>query len=97
MKVIGRKKLQEFQRKHADSSNSIAAWYTVTAKATWEKSQDVLDDFPRAKVINSERVRFRITGNKYRLVVEVDYKDKIVEVRFIGTHEEYDKIDAKTV
>jgi len=57
----------------------------------------VVEDFPKAKIIPANRARFKIVGNKYRLFIEVDYLDKYVDIRFIGTHSEYEKVNVKEV
>ena len=97
MIIIYQKKLQDFAKKHADAANSIITWKRVVEQANWKKGADILADFPKAKLIPAKRARFKITGNKYRLIIELDYADKIVEIRFVGTHSDYDKIDVSMV
>lgn len=89
--------LDTFKKKHADTRKSIDAWVTLVRNAQWTKSQDIIQEFPTAKIVTANRARFKIVGNKYRLIIEVEFLDKYVDIRFIGTHDEYDKINAKTI
>ncbi len=97
MVIIYQKRLQDFAKKHADATNSISTWRKVVLEANWKKGADILADFPKAKLIPAKRARFKIVGNKYRLIIEVDYDEGVVEIRFIGTHTEYDNVDASSV
>ncbi|MEK7226367.1 MAG: type II toxin-antitoxin system HigB family toxin [Bacteroidota bacterium] len=97
MNIVFLTKLNEFSQSHANARNSLTAWKKIVEKAIWKKKQDLLNDFPRAKMIANSRARFEIVHNTYRLIVFIDYDDQIVEVRFIGTHNDYDRIDPTTI
>jgi mRNA interferase HigB len=97
MYIIHTKKLLLFSKKHADARKSITTWIQVTQEALWKTKQDVLKDFPSAKMIKNNRARFEIKHNTYRLIVFINYDAETVVIRFIGTHTEYDRIDPATI
>jgi len=97
MIIVSLDKLNAFAKKHADARKSLATWQDVTEKAFWKNKQDVLNDFPNAKMIRNNRARFEIKHNTYRLIVYIGYDAQSVVIRFIGTHNEYDRIDPETV
>jgi mRNA interferase HigB len=97
MTIVNSKKLFDFSKHHADARKSLSVWQDVTTKAIWKKKQDVLVDFPNAKMIKNNRARFEIKHNAYRLIVFLNYDAQTVVIRFIGTHTEYDRIDPETV
>jgi mRNA interferase HigB len=95
--IIAIKNLTEFCHKHPDSKSSIETWVAITKNSIWEKPLDVVRDFPDADPVKNNRVVFNIARNKYRLIVQVSYLRQWVFIKFIGTHSEYDKVDANTV
>lgn len=97
MLIVLSEKLHAFGKKHADARKSLATWQDVTEKASWKTKQDVLKDFPHAKMIRNNRARFEIKHNTYRLIVFINYDAQTIVIRFIGTHNEYDKIDPETI
>jgi mRNA interferase HigB len=86
-----------FSVRHPETRKSLAAWKQITETAFWRMKRDVLSSFPNAKMIKNNRARFEINHNKYRLIAEVFYEDLAVEIRFIGSHTEYDRIDPATI
>lgn len=97
MRIISRRVVAEFWVKHADAEQPLRTWLARVKHAHWSNSADLKATFPKADIINNERVVFNIGGGNYRLVAAVKYSAKIVWVKFLGTHAAYDKIDAATV
>ncbi len=99
MHVIKRKTLVEsFQQpEHQDAKGALEAWYYEAKNAQWASPADVKAQYRSASILNDNRVVFNIAGNKYRLIVRINYDSKTVFIRFIGTHREYDKIDAEVI
>jgi mRNA interferase HigB len=97
VRIISRRKLQDFWILHTDSEQALKSWYGEVKVEIWQKPVDVQWSFPRVRIIGRDRLIFPIKGNRYRLVVAVNYESQIVFIRFIGTHAEYDKIDALSI
>ena len=99
MRVISRKILKDFYSlpKFADSKTAIEVWFKEAQKSDWNSPNDIKIKFRNASFLNDNRVVFNIHGNKYRLIVKIHYNLNIVYIRFIGTHEQYDKIDAGAI
>ena len=97
MHIISRKPLRDFSERHPPAKRLLDAWFAEVSRARWASFAEVKKTFGNADVVAGNRVIFNIGGNRYRLVVKIAYKVRIVFVRFIGTHAEYDKIDASTI
>ena len=97
MRVIARRPLRQFWAKCQAAEESLKAWYAEAKHPTWRSPHDVKERYASASIIGNNRVVFNICGNKYRLVVHIKYGFETVIIRFIGTHEEYDRIDAKEI
>lgn len=97
MRVIAVSSLQDFWTRRPDAKASLSHWYNITKAAKWSSTNDVQMAFPKAKVLNADRVRFDIAGGEYRLIVAFKFTSRIAFIKFVGTHAEYDKIDALTV
>ena len=97
MRILSRKTLREFWVRHADAKEPLDWWFRRVQGEDWATPADVIALWPRASIVGRDRVVFRIKGGDYRLVVRVFYPGRQVYVRFIGTHAEYDGIDAEEV
>ena len=97
MRIISRKKLREFWDIHPEARSGLESWFADVKSSNWEKPSDIKEIYRNASFIEHNRVIFNIRGNQYRLIVVVQYSFKIVFIRFVGTHEEYDEIDAKSI
>ena len=99
MRIIARKTLREFWERpnRRDAEQSLKAWFREAERADWANPAQLKADFRNASIVANDRVVFNIAGNKYRLVVHVHWAVRIMYIRFIGTHREYDAIDVGKV
>ncbi|HEX7556772.1 MAG TPA: type II toxin-antitoxin system HigB family toxin [Leptolinea sp.] len=97
MRIISRRILREFWKQHPDAAIPLQTWFHDVERATWVSPADIKAVHRNASFLANNRVVFNIKGNNYRLVVLVVYQHGVVYIRFVGTHEEYDRIDAITV
>lgn len=97
MKVIAVGALRDFWGRHPDAEQALKAWYDEAKHAVWRTPQDIRDRYASASFVGHNRVVFNIKGNDYRLIVAVAYRFQAIYIKFIGTHAEYDRVDAATV
>ena len=97
MRVIAKKILREFWEKHSDCEQQLKSWFKEASTADWTNSNQIKTEYPSASILNDHRIVFNIKGNHYRLIVRINYEYQMVWIRFIGTHAEYDKIDANEI
>lgn len=97
MRIIAVSTLKAFWARHKAAEQALLAWYQQARKAKWASPAEVKRDFGNASILKDGRVVFNIGGNKFRLVVWINYDYQIVYIRFIGTHAQYDEIDAQSI
>jgi len=99
MPIISRKALREFWRQpgRKDAEQPLKAWFREASHADWATPADVKRSFRSVSIVAGNRLVFNIAGNRYRLVVKANYPYRILYVRFVGTHEEYDRVDVNVV
>lgn len=97
MRVIAVKTLRDFWKLYPDAKQPLLAWFDEASRATWAQPADIQAHYASASILKNRRVVFNIKGNDYRLIVAVAYKLGIVYIKFVGTHKQYDAVDAETV
>lgn len=99
MRVIALSTLKTFweQPQHADAVEPLRAWYRFIQRADWASPADIKADLRHASILQGGRVVFNVAGNKYRIVVWINYPYRVVYIRFIGTHAQYDSIDPQSI
>ncbi|PRX42858.1 mRNA interferase HigB [Salegentibacter salegens] len=89
--------MREFWEKHSDSEQYLKTWHETTKSSNWSSPNDVKKTYINASILKDSRVVFNTKGNSYRLIVKFNYERQWAFIRFVGTHAEYDKIDANTI
>jgi mRNA interferase HigB len=99
MHVISKKTLIDFYKikDFSDSKGQLESWYCEAKNAEWTSPAEVKEKYRSTSILKNNRIVFNIAGNKYRLVVRVNFESKTIFIRFIGTHKDYDKIDAENI
>lgn len=91
MRVIGTDKIFEFIRKHPDSDEWLKSWLAEARHGKWQRPSDIKERYKSASILDDNRVIFNVKGNKYRMEIQVAYKNQIVHIRQLGTHAEYNR------
>jgi mRNA interferase HigB len=97
MRIIAQRTLRDFWGKHPESEQPLKSWYDEAVKSKWGSFSEVRVLYPRASAVGKDRIVFRIKGNDYRLIVKINYAFETMYIKFVGTHAEYDKVDAASV
>lgn len=97
MRIIARRTLREYWEQHPRAEQPLKAWFREAAASDWASPEDVKRRYRHASILRKNRVVFNIGGNKYRLVVQINYDFKIIYIRFMGSHAAYDKVNPETI
>ena len=96
-RIIAKRTLREFWEKHSDAEQYLKTWFETAKTSNWKSPNDIKNVYANASILIDNRVVFNIKGNSYRLIVKFNYERQWAFIRFIGTHAEYDKINAETI
>ena len=97
MRIYNRSLIQQFWRRYPDAKGALEAWYEGVSRSDWDTPAKLVEQWPRVSHIGGDRAVFRIKGNSYRLVARINYGRRIVYIAWLGTHDQYDRIDVREV
>ena len=97
MRIIAKKTLKDFWELNRDAEQPLRSWYEIVRKENWNNFNEIKLLFRNASIVGNDKVVFNIKGNSYRLVVKIDFSWKVMFIKFIGIHKEYDKTDVKNL
>ena len=96
-RIFSRGTLRQFWEKYPETEQYLKTWYETAMNADWKSPNDVKNTYANASILKNQRVVFNIKGNSYRLIAKFNFEKQWIFVKFIGTHQEYDKINANTI
>lgn len=96
-RIFSKGSLRQFWEKHPETEQYLKTWHETAMKSDWKSPNDVKNTYANASILKNQRVVFNIKGNAYRMIVKFNFEKQWMFVRFIGTHQEYDKINANTI
>lgn len=97
MRIFAKRTLREFWERHVDCELQLKSWFRETEKSNWKSINELKSEYPSASILKDNRIVFNIKGNDYRLIVKFNFEYQLSWIRFIGTHAEYDKINANEI
>jgi mRNA interferase HigB len=97
MRVIAKSTMRDFWINHNDCEQQLKSWFNEAERGNWSSPADIKTDYPSASILPGNRVVFNIKGSLYRLIVKINYRAGVIWIRFVGTHKEYDQINAETI
>ncbi len=96
-RIFAKSTLRQFWEKYPDSEQYLKTWYDMAMSSDWKTPVDIKKSYANASILKDGRIVFNIKGNTYRLIVKINFEKQWIFIRFIGTHVEYDKIDANKI
>jgi len=97
MRIVAKRTLREYWEINSECEQPLLSWYKLVLKAKWSNFNEVKQQFGSCKIVGNDRIVFKIKGNNYRLIIKISFENQLIWIRFLGTHAEYDLIDAQNI